>query len=156
MPASRVGCAWVPLIFIAVSIFVTALPQPALVTAFVFCPDGEMLSSPLPPNAAEDAGWSRRYICTDAEGTRELKMLEVLSAALLIYFFGAVLFVLLVSRMGTRGAPLPKRGTETMADVERLVRQNKKIHAIKVYREIHGVGLAEAKEIIEKMIEDLR
>lgn len=43
--------------------------------------------------------------------------------------------------------PLP--GQETAAHVDRLIRGNHKIEAIKVYRTIHGVGLKEAKEAVE-------
>ena len=38
-----------------------------------------------------------------------------------------------------------------MADVERLVREGQRIAAIKVYREIHNVGLAEAKKAVDEL-----
>ena len=38
-----------------------------------------------------------------------------------------------------------------MDEVLSLVRQNKKIQAIKVYREITGYGLKEAKEAVDRM-----
>ncbi|MGW6732235.1 ribosomal protein L7/L12 [Streptomyces sp. NPDC055013] len=38
-----------------------------------------------------------------------------------------------------------------MAKVVALLREDKKIKAIKEYREITGVGLAEAKEAVERM-----
>lgn len=44
----------------------------------------------------------------------------------------------------------PHEGTETDADVARLLLHGQKIAAIKVYRAVHGVGLKEAKEAVEK------
>jgi len=38
-----------------------------------------------------------------------------------------------------------------MADVISLLRRNQKINAIKLYREKTGVGLAEAKDAVERM-----
>ena len=46
---------------------------------------------------------------------------------------------------------LPPAGQGTAADVERLIRERRKIGAIKLYREIHGVGLKEAKEAVESL-----
>ena len=50
-----------------------------------------------------------------------------------------------------RAGVLPAAGTATMADVERLVRAGERIAAIRVYREIHHVGLAEAKKAIDDL-----
>ncbi|MDP3937756.1 MAG: ribosomal protein L7/L12 [Deltaproteobacteria bacterium] len=44
----------------------------------------------------------------------------------------------------------PREGQETGADVDRLILLGHKIEAIKVYRKLHGVGLKEAKEAVEK------
>lgn len=38
-----------------------------------------------------------------------------------------------------------------MADVERLIRAGERIAAIRCYREIHHVGLAEAKKAIDDL-----
>ena len=38
-----------------------------------------------------------------------------------------------------------------MADIVALLRRNKKIEAIKLYREKTGVGLAEAKDAVDRM-----
>ncbi len=38
-----------------------------------------------------------------------------------------------------------------MAEIVALLRQNRKIEAIKVYREHMGVGLKEAKDVIDSM-----
>ena len=46
---------------------------------------------------------------------------------------------------------LPPAGQATMADVERLARAGEHLAAIRVYREIHHVGLAEAKKVIEDL-----
>lgn len=45
----------------------------------------------------------------------------------------------------------PPSGQETEGDVERLLRMGHKIEAIKVYRNLHGVGLKEAKEAVEQL-----
>ena len=50
-----------------------------------------------------------------------------------------------------RSGVLPAAGTATMADVERLVRAGERIAAIRVYREIHHVGLAEAKRAVDEL-----
>ena len=47
--------------------------------------------------------------------------------------------------------PLPPPGESTMDDVQRLLSEGHKIAAIKVYREVHGVGLKEAKEAVEAL-----
>ncbi|HEY9843292.1 MAG TPA: ribosomal protein L7/L12 [Candidatus Obscuribacterales bacterium] len=39
----------------------------------------------------------------------------------------------------------------TMADVERLAKAGHKIPAIKAYRQIHGVGLKEAKDAVDRL-----
>jgi len=45
----------------------------------------------------------------------------------------------------------PAPGRETDRDVERLLTMGRKIDAIKVYREVHKVGLKEAKEAVEAL-----
>lgn len=42
-------------------------------------------------------------------------------------------------------------GNSMLAEVAALLRQNRKIEAIKVYREHTGVGLKEAKDVIDNM-----
>jgi ribosomal protein L7/L12 len=50
-----------------------------------------------------------------------------------------------------RSKLLPKAGTATMADVERLVRSGEKVLAIRCYREIHDCSLRAAKQAIEDL-----
>lgn len=50
-----------------------------------------------------------------------------------------------------RSGLLPAPGQATMADVERLAQSGARIAAIRVYREIHHVGLAEAKKAVEEL-----
>jgi ribosomal protein L7/L12 len=45
--------------------------------------------------------------------------------------------------------PAPGEGTDE--DVERFIRLRRKMTAIKLYREIHGVDLKTAKEAVEEM-----
>lgn len=42
-------------------------------------------------------------------------------------------------------------GDSMLAEVVALLRRNRKIEAIKLYREQTGVGLKEAKDVIDKM-----
>jgi hypothetical protein len=50
-----------------------------------------------------------------------------------------------------RSGLLPATGRATMADVERLVHADQRILAIRCYREIHHVGLAEAKKAVDDL-----
>lgn len=45
----------------------------------------------------------------------------------------------------------PPRGAGSDGDVQRLMLAGHKIAAIKLHREIHGVGLKEAKEAVEAL-----
>jgi|HubBroStandDraft_4_1064222.scaffolds.fasta_scaffold389116_2 ribosomal protein L7/L12 len=63
----------------------------------------------------------------------------------------AVALVILMAMGSSRSENLPPDGQATMADVERLIRGRQKIGAIKCYREIHRVGLAEAKKAVEDL-----
>jgi ribosomal protein L7/L12 len=47
-------------------------------------------------------------------------------------------------------ATLPDFGP-VLTEVVELVRQNRKIEAIKLYREMTGVGLKEAKEVVDRL-----
>jgi ribosomal protein L7/L12 len=51
---------------------------------------------------------------------------------------------------GFRPTPDPNSGTD---DIRRMALAGNKIEAIKRYREIHGVGLKEAKDAVEKLLE---
>ncbi|WP_438487765.1 hypothetical protein [Streptomyces sp. S186] len=52
---------------------------------------------------------------------------------------------LLMAHLGVEEEADPR-----MAEVDALLAQNKKIAAMKIYREVTGAGLAEAKEEIER------
>lgn len=45
----------------------------------------------------------------------------------------------------------PAPGSPTMEDILATARAGNKIQAIKLYRELHGVGLKEAKEAVEEL-----
>lgn len=49
----------------------------------------------------------------------------------------------------------PPAGGGTTGDVQRLLLAGHKIEAIKLHREIHGVGLKEAKEAVESLARSL-
>jgi ribosomal protein L7/L12 len=70
-------------------------------------------------------------------------------------FFGLVVaafaFVSWRDAAYRRSGLLPAAGQATMADVERLVRAGQRILAIRCYRELHHVGLVEAKKAIDDL-----
>ncbi len=59
-----------------------------------------------------------------------------------------------VQRLRDRGV-FPQPGQETEADVDRLLHMGQKIEAIKVFRALHGVGLQEAKDAVEKRQQEI-
>jgi ribosomal protein L7/L12 len=75
----------------------------------------------------------------------------------IIAAIGLVLWVLsAIHKAKVRGAResgiLPPPGHGSDADVRRLVGLGEKILAIKLYREIHGVELKQAKDAVDRMI----
>jgi ribosomal protein L7/L12 len=48
----------------------------------------------------------------------------------------------------------PPSGQGTPADVKRLIMEGQKIAAIKLYRQVHGVGLKESREAVERIARD--
>ena len=56
-------------------------------------------------------------------------------------------------RMSTR-RPNPDDATD--ADVEALIREGRKLTAIKLYREIHKVDLVTAKTVVDRLAETIR
>ena len=56
--------------------------------------------------------------------------------------------------MMLRNEPVSEDTKDKISEIKRLVRRGEKIAAIKVYREHYGVGLKEAKESVELMMED--
>ena len=75
-----------------------------------------------------------------------------------------VIVLIVVLRLATgsgvdkarRSGVYPPHGAGSDADVERLVRDGQKILAIKLYRELHGVGLKDSKEVVDKIERDLK
>ncbi|MGW4091262.1 ribosomal protein L7/L12 [Nocardia sp. NPDC004750] len=53
------------------------------------------------------------------------------------------------SAVSPRAVPAVPRG-DGMAEIDALLAQGKKIHAIKRYRELTGCGLKEAKDAVER------
>ena len=74
---------------------------------------------------------------------------------MLIYVVVGVVAILLALQLLLRrshpGKAENTQGRQTTQDVERLIRSGHKIAAIKVYRTIHGCGLKEAKEAVDKL-----
>ena len=59
--------------------------------------------------------------------------------------------LLAAPRMILSASPLPGLTAEMRAEVERMVRVGQVIPAIKLVREATGLGLKEAKEIVDRM-----
>ncbi len=81
---------------------------------------------------------------------------EISVGVLVIAFIFALLFLIdrfnrAKKRRLQESGMLPPDGQGTDADVERLLLRGEKISAIKLYREIHGVDLKEAKEAVEEI-----
>lgn len=87
---------------------------------------------------------------------------------MLIYLIAGVVIGLVVNRLFLREAddlPLPKtqrmptsaksglKSAGSEQDIANLARAGQKIQAIKLYRELYGVGLKEAKEAVEALTE---
>lgn len=73
-----------------------------------------------------------------------------MSTVYIVVGIAVVVGILVVLGRGSsspRGLP---EGT-TDDDIRALAQQGKKIHAVKWYRALHGVGLKEAKEAVEEM-----
>lgn len=67
---------------------------------------------------------------------------------------GAITFLVIaiVRRLGARAnQQLPPNPTDD--DILKMALQGRKILAIKWYRELHGVGLKDAKVAVERMLE---
>ena len=85
---------------------------------------------------------------------------------LLLIGIGIGLFLAAMMRRGGRrdltappprlDAPRPRRTGTDDAEVVALIRQGRKIEAIKRLRELTGLGLAEAREAVEELEDRLR
>ncbi len=62
-----------------------------------------------------------------------------------------VFFVIVAAYRRMTDEPIPQDITD--AQIGELARQGIKILAIRSYRQLHGVGLKEAKEAVEAMVE---
>ncbi|ANM30478.1 hypothetical protein ABI59_14215 [Acidobacteria bacterium Mor1] len=79
---------------------------------------------------------------------------RLLIAAALVFL---VLFLIRTLRgPAVRTMELPPEGGRTEEDIHWLLSRDRKIEAIKVYREMHGVGLREAKEAVDRMAKEYR
>jgi ribosomal protein L7/L12 len=72
---------------------------------------------------------------------------------LVIALVAAFLAGFILGRRGSRQKIVWTRPIEAVAtpDVQALIQQGKKIDAIKLYRQLHGTGLKDAKEAVEKL-----
>ena len=61
-----------------------------------------------------------------------------------------VVGILVALSRGSSPSGLPEGATDD--DIRVLAQQGKKIQAVKWYRDLHGVGLKEAKEAVEEMM----
>ena len=66
-----------------------------------------------------------------------------------------VILALLYIFMGGSGVKTKPASQLTEQDILDALKEGKKVTAIKYYRSVHGVGLSEAKEAVEKMYKNL-
>lgn len=78
-----------------------------------------------------------------------------MSRLLLILGAGLVMGLLLKRLLTAERGPDLRAVPQTDDGVRDLIKMGQKISAIKLYRQIHGVGLKEAKEAVEDMARDL-
>lgn len=75
---------------------------------------------------------------------------------LLLIVAGVLLLLLAVKTVSAGPGDADMRAVAHTDDgVRDLIRMKKKIAAIRLYREIHSVGLKEAKEAVESMARDM-
>lgn len=90
---------------------------------------------------------------TELAGTSDLGTLRK-PMSIVPILVAVVLAVVVAAVLRGRARARPPRidpTTATEHDVHRLLSAGRKIEAIKAYRELHGVGLKEAKEAVERM-----
>jgi ribosomal protein L7/L12 len=74
-----------------------------------------------------------------------------LAIVVIIWAIAAIQTRQKVQRARQRGLWPPLDQIPTDADVERLAEAGERVLAIKMCRQIHGMGLAEAKAVVERM-----
>lgn len=84
-----------------------------------------------------------------------LIVLAILVGLVLVMFLADAWTRGRVRRLQRRGI-YPLAGEERHADVERLIRMGRRMEAIRVYRDVHGVGLKEAREVVDRLSETIR
>ena len=66
--------------------------------------------------------------------------------------FGFIVLAYLMRRLKLavlrRSGQYPQPGQATMGDVERLLKDGKRVWAVRCYREIHGCGLRQARDAV--------
>ncbi|OZG71785.1 hypothetical protein BTA51_19335 [Hahella sp. CCB-MM4] len=75
-----------------------------------------------------------------------------------IIVVAVILVLVAIKSRGKEGGtinsiPVPPADQATDEDIRKLAGSGKKIQAIKLYREKYGVGLKEAKEAVEALVE---
>jgi ribosomal protein L7/L12 len=80
-------------------------------------------------------------------------MMTVVYIVIGIVVFFVLLALILGSTKSAQLLDLPPNAKDK--DIVALVKEGKKIQAIKWYRELHNVGLKEAKEAVDRMEEKL-
>src|SRR5262245_58487536 len=92
-------------------------------------------------------------------GACEICLIPMKNAIIAIVGFAAMgVFIALAQKRGKEESLLPQDNwpkdtgqASTDDEVKRLVAAGEKIEAIKLYREIHGCGLKEAKDAVDNM-----
>ena len=80
-----------------------------------------------------------------------MKFFIIVAIFSLLFIFGMKLFVWVRLSGMRRAGEYPQRGRAVMADVGRLLDGNKRIWAMRCYREIHACSLRQAKNAVEAL-----
>lgn len=70
---------------------------------------------------------------------------------LLLLIVGTQLVVSLRLTLLRRSGQYPQPGKAVLADVERLLKSNKYVWAVRCYREVHACSLREATEAVKRL-----
>ena len=79
----------------------------------------------------------------------EIKVIAIIGIIIIL----SILIIRFANKPGSRSAPSKSLSSEQ--DIIDALKDGNKIEAIKHYRYVHGVGLKEAKQAVEKINENL-
>ncbi|WDE96871.1 ribosomal protein L7/L12 [Lentisphaera profundi] len=70
---------------------------------------------------------------------------------IVLYIILGILALVFILKVAANSSNIETPDNVTEEDVKQFMRDGKKIHAIKCYRQITGMGLKDAKDAVERM-----